>query len=69
MAKLKLPPIQYSADGKMALQPTFSQRLDPSEIWWNLLIKSPKHGGWVTVQGGTNGHWMTDLGFNPNARA
>lgn len=68
MAKLKLPPIQYSADGKMALQPTVSG-LTHNEIWWNLLIKSPVHGGWVSVQGGTSGYWITDLGFNPNARA
>jgi hypothetical protein len=68
MAKLKLPPVQYSADGKLALVPSVST-FDPKEIWWNLHIKSPVRDMWVPVQGGTSAYWMIDLGFNPNAKA
>lgn len=69
MAKKKtLPPVQYSADGKMALSPGWSQ-FDKDEIWWTLQIQSPKSGQWVVLQGGTNAQWMSDLGFNPYQRA
>ena len=69
MAKKKtLPPVQYSADGKMALSPGWSQ-FNPNEIWWTLQVQSPKNGQWVVLQGGTNAQWMSDLGFNPYQRA
>lgn len=64
MTSRAMPPIEYSADGKMALVPRASPFND-REIWWDLKIKSPVHGGWVTVQGSTDAHWMTELGFAP----
>lgn len=66
-ANLKLPEVQYSPDGNLALVPKKSEFND-DEIWWTLKIKSPKNGNWVSVQGGTSAYWMTDLGFNPHAR-
>jgi hypothetical protein len=66
MAKKKLPAVQFSPDGSLALVPAWSQFND-KDVWWTLKVKSPKTGGWVITQGGTTAYWMIDLGFNPYA--